>query len=144
MQDPSSSSPSPSGPGDAAPTLLGPGSAFEGLLTFRGAARIDGRLTGEVVAEGRLWIGPEARVEARIRVDELVVAGSLEGDVEARGRVEIQSTGHVVGSLRTPRLALAEGGRLSGRCAAGGPAAAAPPAPAPGVATVAGRPAGTG
>ncbi len=100
------------------PTVLASGTEFEGLLSFRGAARVDGKLTGNVVAEGCLVIGEGASVRARIEVDELIVGGHLEGEVHARRRVELRETAHVVGTLRSPVLAVAEGGILEGRCAA--------------------------
>jgi cytoskeletal protein CcmA (bactofilin family) len=99
-------------------TVLAPGTEFEGLLSFRGAARVDGELSGTVVAEGCLVIGPGARVRARIEVDELIVGGELEGEVHARKRVELLESAHVVGSLRCPLLSVAEGGILQGRCEA--------------------------
>lgn len=97
-------------------TVLAPGTEFEGLLSFRGAARIDGKLSGDVVAEGCLVIGEGARVQARIEVDELIVGGEIEGEVHARERVELLKTARVVGSIRCPLLAVAEGGILEGRC----------------------------
>jgi cytoskeletal protein CcmA (bactofilin family) len=106
-------------------TVLGTGTEFEGLLTFRGRARVDGCLTGEIVGHGLLVIGAEARARARVVVDELVVAGEIEGDVRARRRVELLATGCIRGDVETPRLAIAEGGRLLGRCTTG--AAATPP-----------------
>lgn len=113
------------------PTVVGDGARFEGVLTFRGAARVDGELDGDVIAEGRLVLGPRARVRARIEVDELVVAGDLEGDVAARHRVELLPGARLAGSVSAPRLAVAEGARLEGRCRTGEQAATAPsPAPA--------------
>ena len=100
------------------PTVLASGAEFEGLLSFRGAARVDGKLSGDVVADGCLVIGEGARVHARIEVDELIVGGELEGEIHARKRVELLNTARVVGSLRCPRLAVAEGGILEGRCEA--------------------------
>jgi cytoskeletal protein CcmA (bactofilin family) len=58
-------------------------------------------------------------------VDELVVAGEIEGDVCARQRVELLATGCIRGDVETPRLSIAEGGRLLGRCTTG--ASARPP-----------------
>lgn len=100
------------------PTVLAPGTEFEGLLSFRGSARVDGKLTGEVVAQGRLVIGPGARVKARIEVDELIVGGELQGEVHARKRIELLESARVVGSLHSPLLSVAEGGFLQGRCEA--------------------------
>lgn len=104
------------GPADPGALAIGPGASFEGRLVFRGAARIEGRLEGEVIAQGRLEIGARGRVRARIEVDELVVGGRLEGQVHARERVELLRTARVEAQLRTPRLALAEGCHFEGRC----------------------------
>jgi cytoskeletal protein CcmA (bactofilin family) len=115
------------GAADAAvPTVIDAGASFEGLLTFRGAARVEGQLTGRVVADGCLVIGPRGRVEATIEVDELVVAGELTGDVVARGRVEILASGRVAGRLRAPSFSLAEGCVFDGQWETVPPAAAAP------------------
>jgi len=94
---------------------IGPGASFDGVLTFWGLARVEGRLRGQVVADGTLEIGPEADVRARIEVDVLVVEGLVEGEVLARERVEVRATGRITAAVRTPRLVLAEGGRIEGR-----------------------------
>ncbi len=100
--------------------VLAPGARFEGLLTFRGEARVEGELRGEVVAEGRLEVGPEARIEARVEVDELIVEGQIEGDVEARTRVRVASSGRIEGRVKAPRLAVEDGGRIQARSLAAG------------------------
>ena len=109
-------------------TVLGPGTEFEGLLSFRGDLRVEGVLSGEVTAQGRLVIAPGARVEAKVEVDELVVAGQLTGDATARQRLELQATGRLVGSVRTPRLTVQDGAHLEGRCETAPRAGAAAPA----------------
>lgn len=108
----------PDGAGDIE-TLLGPGTHFEGLITFRGRARLDGEMSGEIVGHGLLVLGPGATARARVEVDELVLAGEIEGDVCARQRVELLASGCIRGDVATPRLVIAEGGRLLGRCTTG-------------------------
>ncbi len=100
--------------------LVEPGSSFDGLVSFRGRALIEGEFTGEVVAWGALQIGESAVVRARIQVDDLFVAGRLEGDATARRRIELAPTARVSGLLRAPSLVLAEGCVVDGRCEAGG------------------------
>ena len=107
---------------------LGPGTSFNGLLTFEGTLRVEGQLAGSVVAEdGALVIGPTARVRARIEVAELVLAGSLVGDVIASRRVELLPGAELEGNVTSPLLAIAEGGRIAGRCITGASASAAAP-----------------
>ena len=92
------------------------GCHFEGVLTFYGATRIDGRLSGKVVGRGALVISEGAEVLAEVSVDELVVAGTLGGSAHARQRIELLPTARVSGHLRAPRLAVADGCWFDGRC----------------------------
>jgi cytoskeletal protein CcmA (bactofilin family) len=105
--------------GAGALVLIAEGAEFSGLLALDGPARVDGRLSGEVIGPGPLWIGPRANVEARVETDELVVAGALVGEVRASRRIALEGTARVRGELSTPSFALAEGALLEGRCTAG-------------------------
>ncbi len=96
--------------------LIKAGHRFEGLLSFRGEAQVDGIFRGGIVATGTLRLGETARVKARVEVDELIVAGILDGDVTARRRIELRSSARVTGELFTPRLVLEDGCVLRGRC----------------------------
>jgi cytoskeletal protein CcmA (bactofilin family) len=107
-------------PGSADTPRLGPGTVFDGVLSFEGTLRVDGRLAGTVHAvSGSLVVGAQARVEARVEVAELVLAGALTGDVVAHRRVELLPGASLRGSITSPRLAIADGGTFSGRCATG-------------------------
>ena len=61
-----------------------------------------------------LTIAPNADIKAAINANAVVILGSVTGNVTARERVEIQATGAVSGDVTSPRLAIAEGGCLSG------------------------------
>jgi len=99
--------------------LVGKSARFQGLVTFRGCAQVDGEIDGEIVCRGTLRLGLTALVSGTIDVDELIVDGTLEGDVTARQRIELSATARVKGTLRAPRLALADGCQLDGRCETG-------------------------
>ena len=86
-------------------------------------------MEGEIAGHGLLVLGAGATARARIDVDELVVAGEIDGDVCARSRVELLASGCIRGDVATPRLVIAEGGRLLGRCTTG-PIARPPERPA--------------
>jgi len=110
------------------PLVLVAGSAFDGILVLHGAARIDGRMSGEILGADVLHIGPSGAVRASVEAEELVVAGRLEGGVLGRQRVELRATGCLCGRVETPRLSVAEGGILEGSCRTGERAARAPEA----------------
>ena len=98
------------------PCVLRSGNRFEGLVALKAPGRIDGCVSGEVVASDLLWIGRSARVNARIAAPEIVIAGEFEGEAEASGRIELLATARVRARLDTRNLVLAEGSFFEGRC----------------------------
>ena len=98
------------------PCVLRSGARFEGLVALRAPGRIDGCVSGEVVASDLLWIGRSARVNARIVAPEIVIAGEFDGEAEASGRIELLATARVRATLDTRNLVLAEGSFFEGRC----------------------------
>jgi len=112
---------------DDAPRI-GPGTSFDGLLSFEGTLWIDGNVAGSVLAEsGALVIGAQGRVRAHVEVAELVLAGVLVGDVVAHRRVELLPGAELEGNVSSPRIAIADGGRIAGRCLTGPSAVSSSP-----------------
>ena len=102
-------------PGDF-PVAVGEHARFEGVLSFRGGARVEGQLAGRVEAHGTLWVGPQASIDGTVEVDELIVHGEVRGQLHVRKRTSLMSSARVQADLETPRVSLQEGGRLEGRC----------------------------
>jgi len=106
------------GPGGGE-SFLGEGTSFEGLLVLPHAARIDGHVRGEVKAQGALCIGPSGTVEADLAVASVVVEGRVRGDLRATASIALGPGARVDGDLAAPRLSIAEGARVNGRCRCG-------------------------
>ncbi len=104
------------GDGRVPPCVLRSGARFEGLVALNAPGRIDGCVSGEVVASDLLWIGSSARVNARIAAPEIVIAGEFEGEAAASGRIQLLETARVRAALDTRSLVLAEGSFFEGRC----------------------------
>ncbi len=102
--------------GQAPPCVLRSGTRFEGLVALNAPGRIDGCVSGEVVASDLLWIGSSARVNGRIAAPEIVIAGEFEGEAEASCRIRLLETARVRATLDTQNLVLAEGSFFEGRC----------------------------
>lgn len=97
--------------------LLGRGTAFEGILSFEGRVRIDGRFTGKVFSDGILILGDGAEVEAEIEVGTLIVrGGTLRGNVVARQLIEIHAEGAVHGDITAPQIDIDKGCVFEGKC----------------------------
>jgi len=96
--------------------LLDKGCSFEGKLTFDGVVQINGDFQGDIFSDGTLVIGQDARVNAKIVVDTLVINGRVEGIVQAKNKVEIRSAAQLFGDIITPGLVIEDGGIFQGRC----------------------------
>lgn len=98
-------------------TTLGKETSFSGTLRFKDSLRIRGRFEGEIEAEGRLIIDPEAVVNARrVKASSIVVGGVVRGDIEALERLEMLPSAKVYGNVRTARLRIADGVVFEGSC----------------------------
>lgn len=95
-------------------TLVEPGTVFEGLVSFRGAVRIEGTIIGRVIATGTLVIGPRGELRGRVEADDVLVEGRCEGEIAARHRVELRPTARVEGHITAPRMAVADGSLFDG------------------------------
>ena len=99
-----------------ASVLLASGSQFDGLLVALSAARIEGRVRGQVRATGPLEISAEAVVEGDLEAESLVVEGRVRGVIRAHARVELCASAVIEGEIHAPGVAIAEGCRVDARC----------------------------
>ena len=94
---------------------LGEGMAFQGLLVMPKAGRIDGRVSGAVLAGASVHVGPTGVVEADLEADAISVEGRVHGNLYARSSIELGPAAVVTGDLYGPRASIAEGARVDGR-----------------------------
>ncbi|MDE3270259.1 MAG: polymer-forming cytoskeletal protein [Pseudomonadota bacterium] len=100
---------------DAAVTILTSGCHFEGKLYCKGTSRIGGIVKGTIISEGLLIIEEEAKLEAKIVVDEIVVLGNVSGELRAKKRIELHPGSVFVGEISSPTLVVREGAQFDGR-----------------------------
>lgn len=87
--------------------VVGTVSAAEDLV-------IVGRVEGRIQSEATVTVEAQAIVEADIHARHVVVRGIVVGEIAGVDGIEVAPTGQVLGDLRTRRLALRAGGRISG------------------------------
>lgn len=96
--------------------FLGKDTEFEGKLSFTGAVRIDGKLSGEIFSNGTLIVGESAVIKAQIHIADMVISGEVHGDIFAEKKIEITVPGKLFGNIKTPKLVLEEGVIFEGNC----------------------------
>ena len=95
-------------------TVIGPGVSIKGELRGEGALTMLGQFEGEVVLNGAVHIGPDARVDANITASEITIAGAVRGNLSAAGRVEILGRGSLTGTLKSESLSAGSGATVKG------------------------------
>lgn len=95
--------------------LIDRGCSFEGKLMFDGSVQVNGDFRGQILSDGTLIVGPEAKIQADIQIDTIIVEGHVEGTIEAKQRVELRRGANVVGDLVTPALVVEDGALFQGR-----------------------------
>jgi cytoskeletal protein CcmA (bactofilin family) len=99
--------------------FLGVGTSYQGRLRFHGIVRIDGEFDGEIVSDGTLMVGKDARVSGSLQVGRLLCGGVVEAEVAASGKVVLHKGGVFRGELRTPALVVEDGAKIEGRVSMG-------------------------
>ena len=100
--------------------LLGEQSKFEGVITFEGSLRIDGIMTGKLICSNlqpsAVIITENAKVEADIIADLIIVSGSLYGSIYALEKLQLNAPGRLEGRIYTDNLLIENGAYFQGLC----------------------------
>jgi cytoskeletal protein CcmA (bactofilin family) len=97
-------------------TIIAEGVIIEGKIYSKGSTRIDGMLIGEIISANEFTIGKEGKVEANVKTNNVIIAGSFKGEMIAAGEVEITATGKFLGNLvqKDALLTISKGGLFKG------------------------------
>ncbi len=96
-------------------TVLPTGCSVEGKLVCVGPTRLDGSVTGDLVADDLLVIDTNSEVVANLNVRELVVRGKIKGNVTASTRVTLAESATVEGDIETPSISINDGAQVIGK-----------------------------
>jgi cytoskeletal protein CcmA (bactofilin family) len=83
-------------------------------LSGRGEITVAGRLEGDVAVEGLVRVASEGVVVAAVEAEVVDVAGQVKGAVTGTEEVAVRDGGTIDGDVRSPRVAIDDGGRLHG------------------------------
>ena len=100
-------------------SLVGFGTRIEGDVSFSGGLRVDGEITGKVIADpskpSTLVLSEHARVQGEINVTHLVVNGAIVGPVYVAEYLELQSKAKVIGDVHYKTLEIQLGAIVEGK-----------------------------
>jgi cytoskeletal protein CcmA (bactofilin family) len=97
-------------------TVIGRSVTIRGELSGKEDLFMDGVVEGTIaLLEGRLTVGPNARLMADVQARDVVIFGLVEGNIRATGRIELRESAVVRGDLFAERLSIEENASITGR-----------------------------
>src|SRR5579884_894862 len=95
-------------------TVIGRTTKVHGRVTGEVDLEIQGFVEGEVVVGGDVTVDAHGLVGAAVHGRRLVVRGAVRGDLVGEEAVVLEQGARVVGDVRAPRVAIAEGALVRG------------------------------
>ena len=93
-------------------SILSKDMAIDGEITFKGKARIDGLVNGDVTGE-HLVLSQSGKIIGDVTVESLVCHGTIQGNIEAKV-LTAHPTAYIQGVLAASNLTVESGASLNG------------------------------
>ncbi len=112
---------------------VGKGITVQGTISDCERLVVEGTVESQMLQAAELSVGGTGIFRGEVQVEDAEIAGLFDGTLTARGNLIIRASGRVNGVARSKRLAVEDGGQLTGRMEmlTEGSMPPAPAAPAP-------------
>lgn len=99
-------------------TLIGVKTEMKGDIVFTGGLRIDGKIKGNITAEGdtssTLVLSEHAEVVGNVQVPHMILNGKIRGSVHCAERIELQPGAEIIGDVHYKIIEMALGASING------------------------------
>ena len=100
-------------------SLIAEGSHINGHISFTEGLRVDGDVSGNVLAKDDgasiLVISESAHIVGEITADHIIINGSVKGPVHARLMLELQPKARIEGDVQYASLEMHQGALITGQ-----------------------------
>jgi len=99
-----------------ATNLLAFGTEIIGEIKTDGDIRLDGKLKGNLTAQGKVVLGATGIIEGDITCKNALIEGKLDGKITVAELLTLNSTAKIHGEVITSKLAVEPGAIFTGTC----------------------------
>ena len=100
-------------------TLIGVNTNITGDISFSGGLRVDGHITGNVIAtddeHSTLVLSNEGSITGKIKVTHIIINGTVIGPIHAQEYLELQAKAKVYGDVYYGALEIQLGASIEGK-----------------------------
>ena len=97
-------------------TMVGVDTVVEGLLKTKSSIRINGKVIGDVRADGIVVLTKTGYIEGTIEAESIIVAGVVRGNMSIRDKVNVEASGEIYGEVITKKFVIDEESVFQGNC----------------------------
>ncbi len=101
--------------------IISEGTRIKGDIIASGDIRIDGELTGNISAKGKLVVGPNGKIAGEVDCSNIEVSGYIKGKISATELMNMKSTSQIEGDVVAGKLSVEPGSIFTGTCSMGTP-----------------------
>src|ERR1039457_3600150 len=92
------------------------GTEILGDINSNGDIRLDGALSGNINAKGKLVVGESGKVKGIINCRNADIFGLVEGKLNVSELLSLKANAQILGDIVTSRLAIEPGCKFTGNC----------------------------
>ena len=96
-------------------SIIGEKARFNGDFVLQGSLRIDGVISGKIVSEGKVIVGPMGHVKTNIIARSVIVAGRVDGNIYALESVHLLEDARLYGDIISANMIMSDGVIFEGR-----------------------------
>ncbi|MAY83204.1 MAG: cell shape determination protein CcmA [Flavobacteriales bacterium] len=99
--------------------IIRSGTEIKGDIRCNGDIRIDGKLVGNLISEGKVVVGEQGVVEGTIKCANATISGGVKVNIAVNELLSLKTTANLVGEISTNKLQIEPGANFSGNCKMG-------------------------
>jgi cytoskeletal protein CcmA (bactofilin family) len=88
--------------------------SIRGTLSFERFLKLDGCFEGQLLAHGRLHVGPSGSLKADLNLESAIIEGLVEGNIHVEDHLDIRATAVIKGDITAKTLTVEPGATLVG------------------------------
>ncbi len=97
-------------------TLIGKNAVFTGKLESSGLTRIEGKVNGDIILDGNLFVGEDSMIQGNVKAVNVEIYGTVHGNIEAQDSLTLHETCRLVGDVHIKTFIVKSNASFEGNC----------------------------
>lgn len=96
--------------------IIRKGTEIKGDVTCSGDIRIDGKLNGTLISQGKVVVGQSGIIEGEVTCKNADVSGTIKASLIVKELLQLKATANISGDINTNKLSIEPGANFTGSC----------------------------